>query len=120
MRRSARPFAIPLLQSVGPFEREICTAVTLNSGQLVAQSEEISGDDIDLRGRMMKRRVDDPGATRIGDQLPGSSSHQSPARLQLSPNRLIDARCSHHMADISNGLFVPDDIRSGRVLGSTL
>src|SRR5450631_712007 len=26
-------------QSVGPLEREICTAVTLNSGQLVAQSE---------------------------------------------------------------------------------
>ena len=41
----------PPATRVGPFDGVTCTAVTLYSGQLVAQSEIVGGDDVGLRRR---------------------------------------------------------------------
>ena len=54
--------------SVGPFEGVTWTAVTLYSGQLVAQSEYSRGHDVGLRVRMMERRIDHAWRYTLGDE----------------------------------------------------
>ena len=84
-------------QCVGPFERATCTAVTLYSGQFVAQSEYSVVIDVGLRVRMMERRVDDARRHTLGYECAQRRFRRH--GLRASPNRRRECRAVRRRAD---------------------
>jgi len=83
--------------SVGPFEREICTAVTLKLRTIGRPIGESVVTTLTCVDGMMKRRVDDARRDTIGDQ--GSQGRLPGAACNFHPIALIDATLLGNHAD---------------------
>ena len=112
-------FAIPLLPVGRPVRARNLHGRDLELRTIGRPIGEISGDDIDLRGRMMEGRVDDARRDTIGDERP--QGRLPGAACNFHPIAIIDAALLGVMRmDFETVLFVPDDIRGAARLGSDI
>ena len=110
MRRLWRASALySFCQSVGPLDGPTCTAVTLYSGQLVAQSEKSVVMTLACVFGMVEGRVDDARRHALGDQRP--QRRLAGAALDAHPVAVADAALLGVVrVDLQPVLLVPDDI----------
>jgi hypothetical protein len=92
----------------GPFEGETCTAVTLYSGQLVAQSEKSVVMTLACVVGMVEGGVDDARRDAVGDQRAQRRIAGAALSFTQSPSRM--PRCSASCGWISSRSSMPDDI----------